>query len=134
MGILAVTGRITAGEGVWKEVFTRDRRAGATYLPFTSVESMKDEKGVVHLRGVLFVIGTPKKDENICRLDPTHHPKSDHNLDEVRGLTSSSDPVWGTLLVVGKTGNDAGWIKWGHFEFSSTKMISLDGSKFQSDV
>jgi len=137
IGDLRVTGRITAGEGEWKDVTKFGTREGAKVFPFTTVESMRDEKGVVHLRGLLFVGESIKKDDFICLLDPAHQPKSDHNLNQVPGLTSSSDPVWGTLKVRGRTGNDVaqiGWIKWEHFEFPSVKMVSLDGVKFQSDI
>jgi hypothetical protein len=83
-GNITVAGQVKAEIGVWKEVIAYGNRTGAEFLPYTNVESMKDEKGVVHLRGVLFVKSGVKKDDYVCRLDPAHHPKGHHDFRDVR--------------------------------------------------
>lgn len=138
-GDLVVTGRITKGIGEWKEVVKYGARKGAEFYPFTSVASMKDAQGVVHLRGVLFMRDDIRKDDYVCRIDPDHYPVGNHDFHGVLGLTTSSDPVWGKLWIVGVSGStsvdEVGWIKYDSFDYSGkTKMISLDGLKFQSSI
>jgi hypothetical protein len=120
-GDLKVKGRITAEQGVWKDV-----ECSGFWRAFTSVASMKDENGVVHLRGLLFVPSDAKTGDFICRLDSAHRPTDSDRYLRIVGLNSRLEYEWHGVQVCGTNKDMAGWIRVESFRLETPKLISLD--------
>ena len=112
-----VTGTMTLGEDIWKDVVTYGSSNEKRWMPFTRVASRKDINGVVHLHGAVFG-GDFVKDSYMVRLDRSHWEtdKFTYQNDDsfvAKGITSSWNIVICHLWLVGHIygENENGWIK-----------------------
>lgn len=126
-----ITGGITVGEDIWKDVGQYGSTQGKQWQSFTRPASRKDSAGALHLQGSVFG-GHRGKDTYVVRLHQAHWGRYSDTSFQARGITRDWVTVWCPLWLVGSeyAGSEAGWIKVAQELDENLLMIFLDGISF----